>query len=75
MPEEQAFGLLVKIMSDYGMRDLFRNEFDMLHLQFFQLERMIEVWLRHLKQAFAYLLESDLAFVWQILEFLLITKQ
>ena len=43
MPEEQAFALLVKIMSDYGLRDLIKNDFEMLHQQFFQLERMIEV--------------------------------
>ncbi|KXJ05964.1 Rab GTPase-activating protein 1-like [Exaiptasia diaphana] len=42
MPEEQAFAVLVKMMSDYGLREIFRNEFQLLHLKFFQLERMIE---------------------------------
>lgn len=43
MPEEQAFAVLVKMMSEYGMREIFKDEFQMLHLRFFQLERMIEV--------------------------------
>ncbi|XP_031560886.1 rab GTPase-activating protein 1-like isoform X2 [Actinia tenebrosa] len=42
MPEEQAFAVLVKMMSEYGMREIFKNEFQMLHLRFYQLERMIE---------------------------------
>ena len=53
LPEEQAFALLVKIMNDYGLRDIFKHDFEQLHLKFFQLERMIEVsavkpWRRHL---------------------------
>ena len=43
MPEEQAFGVLVKIMFDYGLRDFFRNDFEMLHLHFYQLERLLQV--------------------------------
>ena len=43
MPEEQAFHVLVKIMFDYKMRDLFKNGFEDLHLKFFQLERAIDV--------------------------------
>ncbi|XP_048587663.1 rab GTPase-activating protein 1 isoform X2 [Nematostella vectensis] len=42
MPEEQAFAVLVKIMSAYGLREVFRNDFQLLHLKFYQLERMIE---------------------------------
>ncbi|XP_013782186.1 rab GTPase-activating protein 1-like isoform X2 [Limulus polyphemus] len=42
MPEEQAFHVLVKIMFDYGVRDLFRNSFEELHLKFYQLERLLE---------------------------------
>lgn len=42
LPEEQAFALLVKIMNDYGLRDIFKHDFEQLHLKFFQLERMIE---------------------------------
>ena len=43
LPEEQAFALLVKIMKDYGLRDIFKCDFEQLHVKFFQLERMIEV--------------------------------
>ena len=43
LPEEQAFAVLVKVMSDYGLRDMFKNDFEMLHTRFFQLERLLEV--------------------------------
>ena len=43
MPEEQAFCVLVSIMSEYGLRDLFRQGFEELHLKFYQLERLIQV--------------------------------
>ena len=43
IPEEQAFAVLVKIMFDYGHRNLFRSNFQKLHLIFFQLEKLIEV--------------------------------
>jgi hypothetical protein len=43
MPEEQAFSVLVKIMFDYGLRDFFRNDFSVLHLHFYQLERLLQV--------------------------------
>lgn len=43
MPEEQAFCVLVKIMFDYNLRELFKLGFEALHLRFFQLERLIEV--------------------------------
>ncbi|XP_033105169.1 rab GTPase-activating protein 1-like isoform X2 [Anneissia japonica] len=39
MPEEQAFTVLVKIMSDYGLQSLFSNDFAELHRKFYQLER------------------------------------
>ena len=42
MPEEQAFGVLVEIMFAYGLRDLFRENFEQLQLRFYQLERLIE---------------------------------
>jgi len=42
MPEEQAFCVLVKIMFDYGLRDLFKLGFDALHLRFYQLERLVQ---------------------------------
>lgn len=43
MPEEQAFSVLVKIMFDYGLRDLFKQNFEDLHCKFFQLERLMQV--------------------------------
>jgi hypothetical protein len=43
LPEEKAFVVLVKIMYDYGLRDLFKHGFDTLHLRFYQLDRLIEV--------------------------------
>lgn len=43
MSEEQAFCVLIKIMFDYGLRDLFKLGFDTLHLRFYQLQRLIEV--------------------------------
>ncbi|XP_060797332.1 rab GTPase-activating protein 1-like isoform X2 [Neoarius graeffei] len=42
MPEEQAFCVLVKIMYDYKLRDLYRNNFEDLHCKFYQLERLIQ---------------------------------
>ncbi|XP_076875154.1 rab GTPase-activating protein 1 isoform X2 [Brachyhypopomus gauderio] len=41
MPEEQAFSVLVKIMFDYGLRELFKQNFEDLHCKFFQLERLM----------------------------------
>ena len=43
MPEEQAFCVLTKILFDYGMRNLFKQGFEELHLKFYQLERLIQV--------------------------------
>ena len=43
MPEEQAFCVLVTIMYQYGLRNLFRQGFEELHLKFYQLERLIQV--------------------------------
>ncbi|KAK3561932.1 hypothetical protein QTP86_019055 [Hemibagrus guttatus] len=42
MPEEQAFCVLVKIMYDYRLRDLYKNNFEDLHCKFYQLERLIQ---------------------------------
>jgi hypothetical protein len=42
MPEEQAFTVLVSIMFEYGLRDLFKNNFEVLHLYFYQLDKLIE---------------------------------
>lgn len=43
MPEEQAFCVLTKIMFDYGLRNLFKQGFEELHLKFYQLERLLQV--------------------------------
>ena len=44
-------------MNDYGLRDIFKHDFEQLHLKFFQLERMIEVshlstFLQHIELVF-----------------------
>lgn len=43
MPEEQAFCVLVKIMYVYGLRALYKNNFEDLHCKFYQLERLVQV--------------------------------
>ncbi|CAI5456391.1 unnamed protein product [Caenorhabditis angaria] len=50
MPEEQAFCTLVKIMFDYGLRDLFKLGFDNLHLRFYQLTSLLKDYLPDLHQ-------------------------
>ncbi|XP_051042026.1 rab GTPase-activating protein 1-like [Phodopus roborovskii] len=42
MPEEQAFCVLVKIMGYYGLRDLYKNNFEDLHCKFYQLEKLMQ---------------------------------
>ncbi|XP_068599147.1 rab GTPase-activating protein 1 isoform X2 [Brachionichthys hirsutus] len=42
MPEEQAFCVLVKIMYEYGLRALYKNNFENLHCKFYQLERLMQ---------------------------------
>ncbi len=42
MPEEQAFGVLVKVMHDLGLRDMFKENFEQLQLRLYQLDRLIE---------------------------------
>lgn len=43
MPEEQAFCVLVKIMYQYGLRTLYKNNFEDLHCKFYQLEKLMQV--------------------------------
>ena len=43
MPEEQAFSVLVKIMFNYGHREMFKPGFELLHCMLFQLDKLIEV--------------------------------
>jgi len=52
MPEEQAFLLLVSIMRNYGVRNLFRRGFENLQLRFYQLERLMEEIIPDLYQHF-----------------------
>jgi hypothetical protein len=42
MPEAEAFCLFVKIMSKYGMRDMFTQDMPGLHLHLYQFERLLE---------------------------------
>jgi len=55
MPEEQAFCVLVKIMTDYKMRNLFNKGFEDLHLKFYQLERAMDEMMGNLSSHFRYL--------------------
>uniref|UniRef100_A0A183C6Z8 PID domain-containing protein n=1 Tax=Globodera pallida TaxID=36090 RepID=A0A183C6Z8_GLOPA len=48
MPEEHAFCVLVRIMFDYGLRELFKTGFDALHLRFHQLQRLVEDYVHEL---------------------------
>lgn len=43
MPEEQAFCVLVKLMYDYGLRNLYRDGFEALYMRLYQLNRLLEV--------------------------------
>ncbi|XP_059503694.1 rab GTPase-activating protein 1-like isoform X2 [Stegostoma tigrinum] len=52
MPEEQAFCVLVKIMYDYGLRELYKNNFEDLHCKFYQLERLLQEQLPELHNHF-----------------------
>ncbi|KAG7275257.1 hypothetical protein CRUP_034984 [Coryphaenoides rupestris] len=47
MPEEQAFCVLVKIMYEYGLRSLYKNNFEDLHCKFYQLEKLLQVSTSH----------------------------
>ncbi|KAG8554241.1 hypothetical protein GDO81_003726 [Engystomops pustulosus] len=52
MPEEQAFSVLVKIMFDYGLRELFKQNFEDLHCKFYQLERLMQEYIADLYSHF-----------------------
>ncbi|XP_012870977.1 PREDICTED: rab GTPase-activating protein 1-like [Dipodomys ordii] len=53
MPEEQAFCVLVKIMYYYGLRNLYKNNFEDLHCKFYQLERLMQEQLPDLHSHFS----------------------
>lgn len=42
MPEEEAFGLLVRLMNQYHLRNLFIQDMPGLHLHLYQFERLLE---------------------------------
>ena len=42
MPEEEAFCLLVKVMNQYGLREMFIQDMPGLHLHLYQFERLLE---------------------------------
>ncbi|XP_050312138.1 ecotropic viral integration site 5 ortholog isoform X3 [Anthonomus grandis grandis] len=52
MPEEEAFAVLVKIMQDYRMRDMFKPSMSELGLCMFQLENLVMELLPDLNQHF-----------------------
>ena len=52
MPEEQTFNLLVKIMYRYEIREIYKTNFECLHLRFFQLESLIREFLPDLNEHF-----------------------
>lgn len=45
MPEEEAFAVLVKLMQDYKMRDMFKPSMAELGVYMYQLENLVQVWL------------------------------
>ncbi|XP_077188633.1 rab GTPase-activating protein 1-like isoform X1 [Paroedura picta] len=57
MPEEQAFCVLVKIMYDYGLRDLYKNNLEDLRSKFYQLERLMQ---EQLPDLYSHFLELNL---------------
>ena len=61
MPEEQTFGVLVKVMHQLGLRDMFRENFEHLQMRLFQLDRLIENYLPDIWAHFAeYGIESHM---------------
>ncbi|XP_037949810.1 rab GTPase-activating protein 1-like isoform X2 [Teleopsis dalmanni] len=52
MPEEDAFCVLVALMYDYGLRDLYKQGFEVLYLRLYQLDRLIKDQLPKLHEHF-----------------------
>ena len=42
MPEEEAFCVLVQLMYEYRLRDLYKDGFDMLYVRLYQLNRLMK---------------------------------
>ena len=59
MPEEQAFGVLVKVMHRWGLRDMFKENFEQLQLRLHQLDRLLETSMPDLWQHFQVRLEKQ----------------
>ncbi|XP_034235145.1 rab GTPase-activating protein 1-like isoform X2 [Thrips palmi] len=53
MPEEQAFCVLVKLMYDYGLRDMYKDGFENLYMRLYQLNKLMEEHLPQLWQHFS----------------------
>ncbi|XP_059620211.1 rab GTPase-activating protein 1-like isoform X2 [Phlebotomus argentipes] len=53
MPEEEAFCVLVALMYDYGLRDLYKHGFESLYLRLYQLNRLLKDQLPRLYEHFA----------------------
>ncbi|CAD5229473.1 unnamed protein product [Bursaphelenchus okinawaensis] len=53
MSEEKSFCVLVRIMYNYELRDLFKLGFDALHLRFYQLQKLIEYYVPDLYRHFS----------------------
>ncbi|XP_037909187.1 rab GTPase-activating protein 1-like isoform X3 [Hermetia illucens] len=52
MPEEDAFCVLVSLMYDYGLRDLYKQGFESLYMRLYQLDRLIKEQLPKLHEHF-----------------------
>ncbi len=57
VPEEQAFNLLVKIMYRYEIREIYKTNFEALHLRFFQLESLTR---EHLPQLYEHFVDLNI---------------
>ena len=49
MPEEQAFCVLLKLMYEYGLRDLYKDGFENLYMRLYQLDKLMEVCIEIIK--------------------------
>lgn len=52
MPEEEAFCVLIALMYDYGLRDLYKDGFENLYLRLYQLNRLMKEQLPKLYEHF-----------------------
>lgn len=52
MPEEEAFSVLIALMYDYGLRDLYKDGFENLYLRLYQLNRLMKEQLPKLYEHF-----------------------